>query len=140
LLKENDLKQYVEVVVVDPRGPHELVVHKNKEVKAKRELLELVNDHLILCISMKKYSKEMYDSFVNIKKNKNTCMFLHLKHQLQVVRMSSEDMVVSYIMKITQIQDHLVVVSKMIYDHKLVNVSLRGLPNPWEPFLQGIFS
>jgi hypothetical protein len=61
LLEENDLKEYVEVVVVDPTNPQELVVHKKKEVKAKRVLLKLVKDHLISHISEKKFSKEMYD-------------------------------------------------------------------------------
>jgi hypothetical protein len=103
LLEENDLKEYVEVVVADPMDPQELVVHKKKEVKAKRVLLESVKDHLILHISEKKSAKEMYDALVSLYQNKNTGRLLHLKHQLQVVRMSSEDMVVNYLMNITQI-------------------------------------
>jgi hypothetical protein len=34
-LEENELKEYVEVVVSTPIDPHELAVHKKKEVKAK---------------------------------------------------------------------------------------------------------
>jgi hypothetical protein len=36
LLEENDLKEYVEVVVASPTDPQELAVHKKKEVKAKQ--------------------------------------------------------------------------------------------------------
>jgi hypothetical protein len=103
LLEENDLKEYVEVVVSDPIDPRELVVHKKKEVKAKRVLLESVKDHLILHISEKKSAKEMYDTLVSLYQNKNTCRLLHLKHQVQVVRMSSEETIVNCLMKITQI-------------------------------------
>jgi hypothetical protein len=39
LLEENDLKEYVEVVVASPIDQKELVAHKKKEVKAKQVLL-----------------------------------------------------------------------------------------------------
>jgi uncharacterized protein Smg (DUF494 family) len=103
LLDENDLKEYVEAMVADPIDPRESVIHKKKEVKAKRVLLESVKYHLILHISKKKSTKEMYDAMVSLYQNKNTCILLHLKHQLQVVRMSSEETIVTYLMKITQI-------------------------------------
>jgi hypothetical protein len=58
-----------------------------------------------------------------------------MKHQLQVVNMSSEDTIVSYLMKITQIRDQLATIGETIQDAKLVNVELRGLPESWEPFM-----
>jgi hypothetical protein len=60
-----------------------------------------VKDHLIPHIVEEKSAKEMYDALVILYQNKNTSRLLHLKHQLQVVRMSSEEMVVNYIMNIT---------------------------------------
>jgi hypothetical protein len=35
LLEENDLKDYIKMVVLFPNDAHELETHKNKEVKAK---------------------------------------------------------------------------------------------------------
>jgi hypothetical protein len=61
LLEENDLKEYVEMVVPSPNDPQELAAHKKKEVKAKRVLLDSVKDHLIPHISEKKTTKEMYE-------------------------------------------------------------------------------
>jgi hypothetical protein len=115
-----------------------LVVHKKKEVKAKRVLLELVKDHLILHISKKKYAKEMYDALVSLYQNKNTSRFLHLKHQLQFVIMSSEDTNVNDLMKIIQIRDELVAISETMQDVELLNVALISLPKYWKPFVQGI--
>jgi hypothetical protein len=66
-------------------------------------LLESVKDHLILHIVGKKFSKEMYDALVSLYQNKNTGRLLHLKHRLQVIKISSEEMVANYLMKITQI-------------------------------------
>jgi hypothetical protein len=64
-------------------------------------LLESVKGHLIPHIAKKKYAKEIYDALVSLYQNKNTGRLLHLKHQLQVVRMSNQDMIVNYLMKIT---------------------------------------
>jgi hypothetical protein len=72
LLEENDLKEYVEVVVASPTDPQELEAHKKKEVKAKQVLLESIKDHLIPHIAEKKYAKEMYDALVSLYQNKNT--------------------------------------------------------------------
>jgi hypothetical protein len=107
-------------------------------VKAKRVLLESMKDHLIPHIVEKETAKDMYDALVGLYQNKNTGRMLHLKHQLQIVRMTSEDTIVSYLMKITQIQDQLTTIGETVQDVELVNVALRGLPRSWEPFVQGI--
>jgi hypothetical protein len=119
LLEENDLKEYVESVVTAPIDPHELTTHKKKEVKAKRVLLEYVKDHLIPHIVEKATAKEMYDALVGIYQNKNTDRMLHLKHQLQIVRMTYEDTIVSYIMKITQIRDQITTIGETVQDAEL---------------------
>jgi hypothetical protein len=95
LLEENDLKKYVEGVVSSPIDPLESTAHKKKDVKVKRVLLKSIKDHLIPHIVEKKYSKEMYDSLVSLHQNMNTGRMLHMKHQLQVVNISSEDRVVN---------------------------------------------
>jgi hypothetical protein len=117
-----------------------LADHKKKEVKAKWVLLELVKDHLIPHIAEKKYAKEMYDALVSLYQNKNTCKLLHLKYQLQVVRMFSEDKVVNYLINITHIRDHVVAIGETIQDVELTNVVLRDLPKSWEPFVHGIYA
>jgi hypothetical protein len=123
-------------VVSSPIDAQELAAHKKKEVKAKRVLLEFVKDHLIPHIAEKTTAKEMYDDMVGLYQNGNTGEKLHLKHQLQVVKMSNEDTIVNYLMKITQIRDHLVAIGDKVEDVELVNVVLRGLPKSWEPFVQ----
>jgi hypothetical protein len=60
---------------------------------------------------------------------------LQLKHWLQLVKMSNEDTVVSYLMKITQIRDQLVAIGETFEDVDLVKVAFRGLPKSWEPFV-----
>jgi hypothetical protein len=103
LLEKNDLKEYVESVVADHIDPRELTTHKKKEVKVKWVLLESVKHHLIPHNVDKTIANNMYDSLVGLYQKKNTGRILHLKHQLQIVRRTSEDTIVSFLMKITQI-------------------------------------
>jgi hypothetical protein len=114
-----------------------LAAHKKKEVKAKQVLLDSVKDHLIPHISEKKTAKEMYDALVGLYQSGNADQKSILKH-LQATKMSSSDIVVSYLMRITQIRDQLAAIGEVVDDVELVNVALSGLPSSWEPFVQGL--
>jgi hypothetical protein len=70
LLEENDLKDYVEMVIPNPKDAQELTIYKKREVKAKQVLLDYVKDHLIPHISEKKTTSE------------NPSRKLILRHQL----------------------------------------------------------
>jgi hypothetical protein len=82
LLEENDLKDYVEMVVLDPNDAQELAAHKKKEVKAKQVLLDSRKDHLIPHIFEKKTTKYMYDALVGLYQSENANQKLILKHKL----------------------------------------------------------
>jgi hypothetical protein len=72
LLEENDLKDYIEKVILDPNNAHELIAHTKKEVKDKQMLLDSVKDHLIPHYFEKKISKDMYDVLVGLYESGNT--------------------------------------------------------------------
>jgi hypothetical protein len=82
LLEENDLKEYVEMVIPDPNDAQELAAHRKREVKAKWLLLDSVKDHLIPHISKKKTAKEMYEALVGLYLSGNANQKLILRHQL----------------------------------------------------------
>jgi hypothetical protein len=138
LLEENDLKDYVEMVIPDPNDAQELAAHKKKEVKAKWVLLDSVKDHLIPHISEKKTTKDMYDALVGLYQSGNAKRKLILRHKLRSVEMSKSNIVASYLMRITQIRDQLVAIGEAVDDTELVNVALNGFLGSWEPFVQGI--
>jgi hypothetical protein len=137
-LEENDLKDYIEMVIPDRNDSQELAAHKKKVVKAKRVLLDSVNDHLIPHISGKKIGKDMYDALVGLYQSENANRKLILRHKLQSVEMSKLDTVASYLMRITQICDQLVSIGEAVDVTKLVNVALNGFFGSGEPFVQGI--
>jgi replicative DNA helicase len=121
LLEENDIKEYVEMVILDPKDVQELATHKKREVKAKR-----VKDHLLPHIFEKKTTKDMYDALVGLYQSGNTSRKLTLRHQLRSIEMSSLDTIANYLTRITQIRDHLLAIGEVIVDTELVNVALNG--------------
>jgi hypothetical protein len=139
-LEENNLKEYVEMVILDPKDARELEAHKKREVKAKRVLLDYMKDHLIPHITKKKTAKDMYDALVGLYQRENASQKLILRHQLRFDAMSKSNTIVNYLMKITQIRDHLVAIGEAVDDTRLVNVALNGFPRSWEPFVQGIYA
>ena len=67
---------------------------------------------------------------------KNRALFL--KQQLQYIKMSRAYLVASYFMKITELKDQLRTIREVVADRELVMMTLHGLPNSWEPFIQSI--
>ena len=135
LLEENDLKEYIEMVIPNPKDAQELATHRKREVKAKRVLLDFVKDHLIPHISEKKITNDMYDALVGLYQSENANRKLILRHQILFVEISSSNKVASYLMGISQICDQLVDIGEAIDDTELVNVALNGFPRSWEPFV-----
>jgi hypothetical protein len=87
-LEENDLKEYVEDVFPSPNDLVDLIFQKKRDVKAKWLFLESVKDHLIPQIVEKSTAKDMHDDLVGLYQNMNTDRMGHLKHQLNIVRMT----------------------------------------------------
>jgi hypothetical protein len=61
-----------------------------------------------------------------------------LRHELRSVEMSKSDRVVSYLMRITRIHDHLVGIGEAVDYTELINAALNGFLGSWEPFVHGI--
>jgi uncharacterized protein YehS (DUF1456 family) len=65
-LKEYDLWEIVDKVVLPPTDPQDLAVHQKKEIKSQWVILDSVKDHLIPHLSEKKMTKEMFDALVGL--------------------------------------------------------------------------
>jgi hypothetical protein len=100
-------------------------------------VLDSVKDHLIPHTS-EKTSIDMYDALVGLYQSRNTNQKSILRHQLRVVEMTSSNTIATYPMRITRIRDQHAAIGEAVDDIELVNVGLNGLPESWEPFVQGI--
>jgi hypothetical protein len=66
-----------------------------------------VKDHLIPQISLMKTAKEMFDALKKLFESKNTNRDIALKNQPQNIKMTKEDTVATFFMKIAEIRDQL---------------------------------
>ena len=97
-----------------------------------------MKDHLIPHISRLESAKKMFDALVELFESENTSRMLTLRNQLRCISMTSSDTINSYLMKISQLRDHLVAIEDPVNDKELVTITLNGLPPSWEPFIQGV--
>jgi hypothetical protein len=88
-------------------------------------------------ISKKKMVKGMCDALVTLYQSENTNRKLILRNKLRSIEMTRSDLVISYLMKVTQVHDQLVVVGEKVVDAELVNIALNGFLASWEPFVKG---
>jgi hypothetical protein len=97
-----------------------------------------MKDHLIPKISSIKTTKYMFDALNTFLECKNTNRAISLKHQLQNIKMTKEDIIATFFMKIVEIRDKLGTIGEIILDKELVMITLNGLPNNLDPFIQSI--
>jgi hypothetical protein len=111
-LKEYDIWELVDKVVVPPTDPTNLEAHNKKEIKVERVLLDSVKDHLIPHLSEKKTTKEMFDAFVGLFQSTNMNRKMVLRNRLMSIHMSRYDNVTIYFMMITQVHDQLAAIAE----------------------------
>ena len=80
----------------------------------------------------------MFDALVELYESNNTNRQMALRDELRSIKMTSEDSVNSYFMKISQVKDQLAAIDDPVNNRELVNIVLKGFPPSWESFIQGI--
>jgi hypothetical protein len=139
-LKEYDLCEFVEKILVPSTYSTTLAAHENTEIKYERVILDSVKDHIIPHLSEKKATKEMFDSLVGLFQRTNMNRKMVLRNRLRYVKMFRSDNVTIYFMRITQECDELLSIGDKMDEIELVNVELNGLPKSWEPFIKGVYA
>jgi hypothetical protein len=124
--------------VTPPTNPQQLVTHDKRGVRAEWIILDAIKDHLILHVSEKKTTKEMFDALVNLYQSQNINSKTILRNKLRSIVITKTNIVTSYLMKITQIRDQLATIGEKVEDVELVNIALNGFLASWEPFVKGI--
>jgi hypothetical protein len=138
VLMEDGLWDFANTIMTPPTDPKDLAAHELKDVKAKRIILDVVKDHLILHISEKKSSREMFVALTNLFQSNNTNRKIVLRENLRDTKMTRSDTVTIYLTKITQVCDQQTVVGEVVTDEVLVRMALNGFSKPWAPFIKGI--
>jgi hypothetical protein len=141
ILRENKIWSFVSTIVVVPSAdPVALDLDEVKEAKAHRLILDGVKDHLIPHLDEKKTVREMWDALKNLYEAKNENRKMALKDKLHNTKMGKGESVSSYLTRVAQVKDELVVVGEVISNSKLVRIALKGFTKKWEVFVKCVVS
>jgi hypothetical protein len=105
ILKELDLWEIMEKVVLILTDAAEKVVLKKKDIKSQRVIMYVIKDHLIPRVVEKNSSKNMFKDIVDLFQSDNLKRKMVLRNNLRSIQMSRSDNVTSYFMRITQTHD-----------------------------------
>lgn len=126
VLWENKLWSHVSTVVTMPSlVPIALDLHEVKEARAQRIILDGLKDHLIPHLAEKTTAKEMWDTLKGLYEAKNENRIMTLKDKLHATKMVKGEDVASYLIRVAQVKDELVVVDEVIADLELVWIALK---------------
>jgi hypothetical protein len=136
-LKEKKLWLFANTIMPVPAlDPIDLDVHEVKESKAQRIILDGVRDHLIPHLAEKKTTKEMWDALKGLYEEKNENQKMDLCDKIHSSRMAKGESVASYLTRVAQVKDELVIFGEFIPDSELVCISLKGFTKEWEVFMK----
>jgi hypothetical protein len=137
-LEEEDLLDATTKTLPETTTDLEKKVRKEDDVRARKIIIYSVRDHLLPQIANLKTTYDMYKTLKEMFESDNTLRALTLKSQLQSTKMTKDDTVALFFMKLSEIKEQLETIGEIMSDRELVLTTLQNLPKSWEPFLQSI--
>jgi hypothetical protein len=113
-------------------------LHYVLEIRTQRILLDGVKDHLVLDIGEKQTTHEMWSHLKGLFVAKHECRIMALKERHQHTKMTKGEGVATYLTKVKQLLDELLVVGVKLSSAEMVRSTLRGFPKEWDPFTVGV--
>ena len=137
VLGENKLLMFVSTTMTMPSSyPISLDLHKVKESRVRRIILDGVRDHLIPHLDEKFKSKEMWVALTNLYERKKENKNMALRENLHCIRMAKGESVASYLTRHRQVKDELEVIGEIIPNSELIRIALKGFTKEWDVFMK----
>jgi len=118
----------------EPQNVSTMEKFKDNDIDAMSIVVESAKDHLISYISNLDSSKKMYDALTNLFAVRNIGQVMSLKNELRDTKMTKDDTVASYFVRISQLRDQLQAIEEVIPEKEIVNIALNGLSRSWDAF------
>jgi hypothetical protein len=140
VLEDNGLKEFIDkdVPKLDVADIANIDAWKKKVEKARRILLEGVQDHIVSRFHGKVTPYEIWNTSTDLFQNNNDHSKLVLKDKLRKIKMEKGDSIPKYLTKFVQCRDELGSVGIIVADDDLVRLSLLGLPKSWHNYQDSI--
>jgi hypothetical protein len=140
VLEDNGLKEFIDKYVPKPNAADaaNLDAWKKKVAKARRKLLEGVQDHIVSNLHGKATPYAMWKNLMDLFKKNSDHRKLALKDKLRKIKMEKGDSIPKYLMKFVQCRDELGSVGITVVDDDLVSLDLLGLPKNWHSYQDSV--
>jgi hypothetical protein len=135
ILAKNKVLDIVKGKIVEPQSEAAMDKFKDNDINAMSIIVDSVKDHLIPYISNLDSSKKMYDALTNLFAVKNIGQVTSLKNELRDTKMTKDDTVASYFVRISQLRDRLQAIEEVIPEKEIVNIAINGLSRSWDAFV-----
>jgi len=103
-------------------------------------MVDGIKDNLIPYISNIDSAQEMYEALSKLFTIKNLGQIASLKNELRSIKMTKEDTMASFFMRIARLRDELQAIDEIVLEKELVITALLGLPTSWSAFSSGLNS
>lgn len=97
-------------------------------MRAQRILIESINDSLIPYVSKLETAKAIYDKLVELFSVSTAGEVISLRQELYKLKISKEDGIASYFMRISKIRDQLQQLGEVMSNREMTTVVLNALP------------
>jgi hypothetical protein len=138
ILEEGELWDIVESSVVPPIDAVLLAEFRERNIKAKKTILDVVKEHIIPHVFGKDFAFQMSQSLCNLYQSPNQNWKMVLQEKLRGTKMTKTDSVASFFTRFLQIRDELATVGEIVDPLELVRTTLNGFSKLWERFVRGI--
>jgi hypothetical protein len=98
-------------------------------------IVDFVKDQLIPYISHLDSSKKMCDALTNLFSVRNIGQVMSLKNELCDTKMTKDETITSYFVRISQLKYQLQAIGEAIPEKEVVNITLNGLSRSWDAFV-----
>lgn len=114
ILAKNKVLDIVKVKIVEPIDNARKEKFKEDGITAICLIVDSIRDYLIPYVSKLENSKAMYDALTNLFTINNIGLVMSLKNELCDVRMTNDDIVASYFVRISQLRCQLQSIDEVI--------------------------
>jgi hypothetical protein len=123
-LEEEDLLDATTKTLPETAIDLEKKVRKEDDVRARKIIIYSVRDHLLPRIANLKTAYDMYKTLKKMFESDNTLKALALKSQLQSTKMTKDDTVALFFMKLSKVKEQLETIGEIMSDRELVLISV----------------
>ena len=128
ILEDSGLKDFIDQEVCKPTDATQLAKWKTCVARARRILLEGVQDHIVSTLHGKETPFSTWKTFKYLYQNCSNQRKLALKDKLCKIKCEKRNTISTYINKVTTCRDELGSVGITTADDDMVSLALLGLP------------